>query len=57
MYKSSTETRKSRKAFGLLAALGVCVAAVATFIGTYGAPQSVFGDEALKEYELVVLDG
>ena len=38
MYKSSTETRKSRKGLGLLAALGVCVAAVATFMGTYKAP-------------------
>ena len=41
-----SQTKKSRKGLGVIALLGVCVAALATFMGTYEAPQSAISDEA-----------
>ena len=43
---SKTETRKSRKGLGIIAALGVAAVAVAAFMGAYEAPREIHTDEA-----------
>lgn len=51
-----SQTRKSRKGLGLLAVAGVCVVAIATFMGAYEAPRNAISDEAAMSHLSSLID-